>query len=86
MKGVGVLGVGSRVCCVVPAPAPATTVVAAVVAAVAAVATPAAATPAAAARGPAARAQLDSHALAAAVAPVQVAHRVALQGRGERGG
>ena len=71
VQGVRVLGLGCRVC-VVPAPAAATTVVPTIVTAVAA---------AAAARWPFARAQLDAHALAAAVAPIEVANRVALQGR-----
>ena len=55
---------------VVPAPAATTTVVPAV--------TTAAVSAAAAAAGPFARAQLDAHALAAAVTPVEVANRVAL--------
>ena len=57
---------------VVPAPAPATTVVPAV----------AASTAAPAARGTPARAHLGAHALAAAVAPVQITNRVALQRKG----
>ena len=36
----------------------------------------------AAATGPFARAQLDANALAAAIAPIQIAHRVALKGMG----
>ena len=68
---------------IVPAPAPTATVVpSGRGAAVAAVASAAAATipTAAATRGPAARAQLDAYALAPAVPPVEVTHRVALQG------
>ena len=75
IQGVRFLGPRFRVC-VVPAPAAAPTVVPAIVTAVAA---------SASARGPFARAQLDAHALAAAVAPIEVANRVALQGRAGEG-